>query len=108
MRDSATEAAIYVVIEGKTDIPFCTAYVRFDPKRTSQRRLICRNQGLPTRCPAFAFDCEHRQENLNVNKSEPRIFHVCERVKRDRQRRGKNEHVNPAARFGSGHTKSSK
>ena len=47
-------------------------------------------------------------EILNANKSEPRIFHVCERVKRDRQRRGKNEHVNPAARFGGGHTKSSK
>src|SRR5262245_20553051 len=47
-------------------------------------------------------------EILNANESEPRIFHVCERVKRDRQRRGKNDHVNPAARFGSGHTKSSK
>src|SRR5262249_16273199 len=35
----------------------------YDPKRTSQRRLICRNQGLPTRCPAFAFAGEHRQEN---------------------------------------------
>src|SRR5215475_15984034 len=46
-------------------------------------------------------------EILNANKSEPRIFHVCERVKRDRQRRGKNDHVNPAARFGSGHAKSS-
>src|SRR5215468_12473111 len=47
-------------------------------------------------------------EVLNANKAEPRIFHICERVKRDRQRRGKNEHVNPAARFGSGHAKSSK
>src|SRR5262245_50209384 len=47
-------------------------------------------------------------EILNANESEPRILHVCERVKRDRQRSGKTEHVNPAARFGSGHTKSSK
>src|SRR5215813_2125883 len=49
-----------------------------------------------------------RIEILNANKSEPRIFHVCERVKRDRQRRGKNDLVNPAARFGSGHSKSGK
>src|SRR5262249_16809723 len=47
-------------------------------------------------------------EILNANKSEPRIFHVCEHVKRDRQRRGTNDHVNPAARFGSGHAKSRK
>ena len=29
----------------------------------AQRCLICRNQVLPTRCPAFAFAGEHRQEN---------------------------------------------
>jgi hypothetical protein len=47
-------------------------------------------------------------EILNANESEPRIFHVCKGVKRHRQGRGKNKHVNPAARFGGGHTKASK
>jgi hypothetical protein len=32
MTDSATEAAVYVVIEDKADVPFCTAYARFWPK----------------------------------------------------------------------------
>jgi len=40
----------------------CT-YPLLGLKRTSQRCLICRSQGLHTRCPAFAFVGEHRQEN---------------------------------------------
>jgi len=47
-------------------------------------------------------------EFVNANESEPRIFHVGKSVKGDGQSRGKNEHVNPAARFGSGHTEASK
>jgi hypothetical protein len=47
-------------------------------------------------------------EILNANESETRVFHVGERVKGDGQSRGKNEHVDPAARFGSGHTEASK
>src|SRR5262249_46737769 len=47
-------------------------------------------------------------EIINANESEPRIFHVCKSVKGDSQSHGKKEHVNPAARFGSGHTEASK
>src|SRR5262245_19183829 len=47
----------------KADMPIALQNSAFDPKLTSQRCLICRNQGLPTRCPAFAFDGEHRQES---------------------------------------------
>src|SRR5262245_60122123 len=47
-------------------------------------------------------------EVVNANKSEPRIFHVCKSVKGGRQSRGKNEHMNPAARFGSSHSEAGK
>src|SRR5262245_55402433 len=83
----------------------------FDPKRTCSAVSSAVTKGCPRavlRLHLLVSIDKKVIEILNMNKSEPRVFHVCERVKRDRQRRGKNDHVNPAARFGSGHTKSSK
>jgi hypothetical protein len=84
----------------------------FDPKRTSQRAV---SSAVTKGCPRAVLRLhllvsidKKMIEILNANESEPRVFHVGERVKGDGQSRGKNEHVNPAARFGSGHTEASK